>query len=230
MSSKNLTRSLARLLALLLGVAFLALACGEPPTKALEDAENSLLEAASVSECAEEEFRKAEEALAKAKQLVEEGEYDEAAIQAAKAKQLADNAKAAGEANWDDCQKAKNPPDTEGQFEVALDKMETVYFDFNESALTDEAKKKLQKNVEWMKRRPEAKVRIEGHCDEQGTTDYNLALGELRGQTVRKYMMQLGIKPDRLAVVSYGSELPVDLGLNADAYAKNRRAEFKVLQ
>ena len=112
MSSKNLTRSLARLLALLLGVAFLALACGEPPTKALEDAENSLLEAASVSECAEEEFRKAEEALAKAKQLVEEGEYDEAAIQAAKAKQLADNAKAAGEANWDDCQKAKNPPES----------------------------------------------------------------------------------------------------------------------
>lgn len=230
MSSPIPSRSLARLLTALVSVALLALACGEPPTKALEDAENSLLEAASVSECADEEYRKAEEALAKAKQLVEEGEYDDAAIQAAKAKQLADNAKAAGEANWEACQKAKNPPDTDGQFEVALDKMETIYFDFNESKLTDQAKKTLQKNVEWMKRRADAKIRIEGHCDEQGTTDYNLALGELRGQTARKYMMQLGVKQERMSVISYGSELPVDLGLNASAYAKNRRAEFKVVQ
>ncbi|MEO1273703.1 MAG: hypothetical protein AAFX99_36970, partial [Myxococcota bacterium] len=151
--------SLSRTMALLLVLALGALACGSPPTKALEDAENALLQAAGVSECAEEDFRKAEAALDKAKRLSEEGEYDEAAIQAARAKQLADNAKKAGEANWEACQKAKNPPEEEGQFEVDLDKLDPIFFDFNESTLTEEAKKILQKNVDWMKRRPQAKVR-----------------------------------------------------------------------
>ena len=79
-----------------------------------------------------------------------------------------------------------------------------------------------------MKSRPDTTVIIEGHCDEQGSTDFNLALGELRAVSVRKYLVQLGVSQSKLLVVSYGSEMPIELGLTANAFRKNRRADFKV--
>jgi peptidoglycan-associated lipoprotein len=86
----------------------------------------------------------------------------------------------------------------------------------------------LQANVETMKAFPTADVLIEGHCDERGTVEYNLALGERRARSARDYMVSLGVSADRIQIISYGKERPVDFGHNEAAWAKNRRAEFSV--
>ncbi|MCK4857124.1 MAG: peptidoglycan-associated lipoprotein Pal [candidate division Zixibacteria bacterium] len=102
----------------------------------------------------------------------------------------------------------------------------TVYFDFDKYNLRDDARRGLQTNVQLMKANPDLTVLIEGHCDERGTVEYNLALGEKRARSTRDYMVSLGINPDRISIISYGKERPVDLGHNEIAWAKNRRAEF----
>ena len=76
---------------------------------------------------------------------------------------------------------------------------------------------------------PELKVSIEGHCDDRGSDEYNLSLGERRAQSVRAYLVSLGIEPQRLTTISYGEEKPLDTANNEMAWAKNRRAEFKLL-
>ncbi|RMF83721.1 MAG: peptidoglycan-associated lipoprotein Pal [Nitrospinota bacterium] len=108
--------------------------------------------------------------------------------------------------------------------------LQKVYFEFDKATLTEEAKRTLQENAAWLRQHPEVKVQIEGHCDERGTIEYNLALGDRRAQAVKEYLVSLGIAPTRLVTVSYGEERPVDPGHNETAWAKNRRAEFKVLQ
>lgn len=222
-----LQRDRALTLVLMALVLAVSAACAELPTQAMKDAENALKGASSVSECAQGDYAAAQRAFDEAKALVEEGEYEEAALKAVEARKLAVQAEKNGKASWEECQRAKNPP-KEGSFEVDLEKLETVYFDFNESALNEKSKKILQSNAAWLKDRPQVTVTIEGHCDEQGSTDFNLALGELRAGTVKKYLVQLGVSSKNLSVVSYGAEMPVDLSLNAGAFQKNRRAEFKV--
>ncbi len=108
--------------------------------------------------------------------------------------------------------------------------LQPVYFDFDQATLTEEAKAILRQNAVWLKNNPEAKVQIEGHCDERGTDEYNLALGDRRAQVVKNYLVSLGIAPTRLATISYGEEYPVDPGHDETAWAKNRRAEFNILQ
>ncbi len=73
------------------------------------------------------------------------------------------------------------------------------------------------------------KIQIEGHCDERGTAEYNLALGERRANSAKKYLVSLGIPADRLSTISYGKEMPLDPGHNEEAWAKNRRAHFIIL-
>jgi peptidoglycan-associated lipoprotein len=114
------------------------------------------------------------------------------------------------------------------EFAPADTVLKTVYFDFDQASLTEEAKLILRDNAEWMRANPTAEVLIEGHCDERGTDEYNLALGERRAMSVRKYLISLGVDPARLYTISYGEEKPVDLGHNEEAWAKNRRAQFQV--
>ncbi len=210
--------------------------CAKPPEKALADAEKALREAVVVSECAEEEFKEAEEMLAEAKRLVEKGEYDKAEAKAKAAKSLADRARKTGEDRWKDCQDAKNKPVVVEKTPDDIDsllkngRLAAVYFDYNESVLTEPTQKVLQKNAEWMRRNPGAQITIEGHCDERGTTEFNISLGERRAQTVRKYLVQLGIDGSRLKTVSYGSEMPAVVGNSDTSHDKNRRAEFAVTQ
>lgn len=219
---------------LLLSVALFALGCGGPPKEAIEAAEQALREAVVVSSCAEKEFREAEEMLAQAKALVESGDYEEAEVKARLAQKLAESARKAGEERWEDCQKAKAPaevakvPDDEIDQLLKNGRLGAIYFDYDEATLTDQSQKTLQKNAEWMRRNAASRIQIEGHCDEQGTAEYNIALGERRAVAVRKYLVQLGIEGARLSIISYGSEVPALVGNTDASFVKNRRAEFLV--
>lgn len=106
---------------------------------------------------------------------------------------------------------------------------ETVYFDFDRSDLRQDARNILTKNAEiLLKSRPAQKIRIEGHCDERGSAEYNLALGERRATSAMQYLITLGVQPERLSIVSYGKEKPAVQGHDEEAWAKNRRAEFVI--
>ena len=103
-----------------------------------------------------------------------------------------------------------------------------VRFEYDSAALTDEARGMLEKHALWLQGQREARVVIEGHCDERGTVEYNLALGEQRARAVRDYLSSLGVAGTRLRVVSYGKERPLDPGSDEAAMARNRRAHFNV--
>lgn len=103
---------------------------------------------------------------------------------------------------------------------------ENVYFDFDKYNLLPLAQQILQRKAEWLRNNPYVSVIIEGHCDERGTNEYNLALGDRRAESARTYLINLGIEGSQLTTVSYGEEHPVDSGHNEVAWAKNRRAHF----
>ena len=107
---------------------------------------------------------------------------------------------------------------------------EHVYFDFDKSELKPEARAILKKKADWMRANPQYSVRIEGHCDERGTNEYNLALGERRANAAWKFINALGISGNRLSTISDGEERPADPGHNDDAWSKNRRDEFKLIK
>jgi len=106
--------------------------------------------------------------------------------------------------------------------------LRTIYFAFDRADLTEESRATLRANAEWLKANPKYRIRIEGHCDERGTIEYNLALGQRRADAARDYLVSLGVDPGRLTTISYGEERPADPGHNEEAWAKNRRAEFVI--
>jgi peptidoglycan-associated lipoprotein len=99
-----------------------------------------------------------------------------------------------------------------------------VFFDFDQYNLKGAARETLEKQAAWLKRYPGVEITIEGHCDERGTREYNLALGERRANAARDYLIALGVSPDRLRTISYGKERPVALAHTESAWAQNRRA------
>ncbi len=102
-----------------------------------------------------------------------------------------------------------------------------IFFDFDSALLRSDARATLQKVGQGLKRNGK-KVRIEGNCDERGTTEYNMALGDRRARQAEEYLMRLGIPSQRMSIVSYGSERPEDPGHNEKAWAENRRDDFVV--
>jgi len=106
--------------------------------------------------------------------------------------------------------------------------LEDIQFAYDQSDLTDQARATLERNAQWMRAHASAKVRVEGHCDERGTVEYNLALGERRAQATRDYLVSLGVEAGRLSTVSYGKERPLDPSSTDSAFARNRRAHFAV--
>jgi peptidoglycan-associated lipoprotein len=106
--------------------------------------------------------------------------------------------------------------------------LKPVFFELDSAELTRDGQKALDDNAALLKRYPSWTVTIEGHCDERGTAEYNLALGERRAGAARAYLISLGISADRLRVVSYGKEFPFDPGHDETAFAKNRRAHFVI--
>jgi peptidoglycan-associated lipoprotein len=101
-----------------------------------------------------------------------------------------------------------------------------IYFDYDKYNLSGKALSTLSENAEMLMNDPNMNVVIEGHCDERGTDEYNLALGEKRAQAARDFLVNFGIAKSRISVISFGEERPVDPGHNEEAWAKNRRAEF----
>ena len=106
--------------------------------------------------------------------------------------------------------------------------LEDIHFSYDEATLTDEARATLDRHVAMGPEPGDVHVRVEGHCDQRGTVEYNLALGERRAQAAREYLVSKGIPADRLTSSSYGKERPLDTGTDEAAYARNRRAHFAV--
>lgn len=116
---------------------------------------------------------------------------------------------------------------TTEQLQSALDK---IYFDFDSANISESARDTLSKNAAEIMKDRSVKIRIEGNCDERGSTEYNLALGERRAKAARKYLVTMGVKPERLSVISYGEEKPAVQGSDESAWAKNRRDEFVIVK
>ncbi len=109
-------------------------------------------------------------------------------------------------------------------------KLETVYFDYDQWSIREDQKAILNQNAEWLKGNPQVRVRLEGNCDQRGTAEYNLALGQKRADAVKSFLEGLGISRNRIETISYGFERPVDRGQNESAWAKNRRVEFVAIR
>ncbi len=109
---------------------------------------------------------------------------------------------------------------------VQVATLERIHFGFDRYDLSAEAQAILANNATWMNANPAARVQIEGHCDERGSDEYNLALGERRALAAKNHLVSLGVPADRLSVISYGEERPLDQARTEAAYALNRRAEF----
>ena len=105
---------------------------------------------------------------------------------------------------------------------------EDIFFDFDKSTLTPAAQDNLMRKAAWLREHSDATVTIEGHCDDRGTSEYNLALGDRRAASTKAYLIDLGISPSRMVTISYGEERPVDPRSNEEAWAKNRRGHFVV--
>ena len=111
---------------------------------------------------------------------------------------------------------------------VPGDILKDVNFPFDSASLTSAAKSSLKTSAEWLKANPSKKVVIEGHCDERGTVEYNLVLGDKRARSVYDYLRGLGISASQMSTISYGKEFPLDPAHNEAAWAKNRRAHFAI--
>jgi len=101
-----------------------------------------------------------------------------------------------------------------------------VYFDFDRYTIKPDMQERMEKNAQVMLDHPEIKIEIQGNCDERGTNEYNLALGEKRAKAAKDYLVMLGVSPERISVVSLGEERPLALGHNETAWAQNRRDDF----
>lgn len=118
---------------------------------------------------------------------------------------------------------AKKTPGMEGVvYESSL--LKPIYFDYDRYDIRPADAEILKGNAALLKKFPTMKIQIEGHCDERGTNEYNLALGERRASSTKKYLNSLGIAPDRVSIISFGEEKPLDPGHNEGAWSKNRRA------
>ncbi len=107
--------------------------------------------------------------------------------------------------------------------------LQMIHFDFDEYFIRDDAKPVLEANAEWLQQYDTIAIVIEGHCDERGTEEYNLALGEKRAKSTHDYLESLGISVDRIKIISYGKSQPIDFEHTEDAWQKNRRAQFKII-
>jgi len=113
---------------------------------------------------------------------------------------------------------------------AASSPLQDVFFEFDRYDLTSDGRTTLRANADWLKKNSSSRVEIEGHCDERGTNEYNLALGAKRAQAARDFLTSLGITPDRLSTISYGEEIPVCKEPNESCWKQNRRARFVIIQ
>lgn len=117
----------------------------------------------------------------------------------------------------------------EGKSTESTGPLKDIFFDFDSHNLRADARDTLRSNADWLKRNPVTRVEIEGHCDDRGTNEYNLALGAKRAKSAKDYLATLGVSQDRLSTISYGEEIPVCKEANESCWQRNRRGRFVVL-
>jgi len=174
--------------------------------------------------------RKAEELAAQKERERLEAEkkaQEEARLKEEEAKREAARQEAA-KREFEKSLQAKKTPGIEGEvFESGL--LKDIHFDFDRYDVRPQDTELLKQDAAWLAKAPNAKIQIEGHCDERGTSEYNLALGERRANSTKKYLISLGVKADRISTITYGKERPLDPAHTEEAWAKNRRAHSIVL-
>ena len=106
--------------------------------------------------------------------------------------------------------------------------LQDVYYEFDSTDLAADAQAVLKQNADWMKNNPKSRVEVEGHCDDLGSNEYNLALGAKRAQSAKEFLVNEGIAPERLVTISYGKEAPACFEQTAECRVKNRRARFVI--
>ena len=111
---------------------------------------------------------------------------------------------------------------------ISAQDLSDVHFDFDQYNIRDDARPVLEKTARLLNGSPSTRLKIEGHCDERGTSEYNLALGERRAKAVKEFLMAMGVSGNRLSTISYGEERSLCTAHNEDCYAKNRRAHFMI--
>ena len=223
---------------LLLSVSLLACS-GARPAKEEMTKTMTLLESVRKLGCAHDSLSLAEESYAKAQKLFDEKKYDEARVQASAARELAQEVVDAS--GGKPCEvPPPPPPSTEVELPIEDDNvvepfearaepdLKTIYFGFDSSSLTPEAKAIIEENLQWIRDNDDRRIIIEGHCDSRGTFEYNLALSDRRAATVHGYLIQAGIESRRLEPIGVGSEQPVSYRQDTEGYRLNRRVEFKV--
>ena len=241
-------------------VAGLMLGCGGKAKQAVADAEKAVAAAkeSEAPKYAPDEFKSAEDNLALAKNQFDKRKYKDSQASAITARDQAKLAtdralerKKTEEAKAEEMKKLDyNVPSLYGEEEMAKAgeaappktatdvsveeqakaALQDVRFDFDQSTLGEEARGILAGNAAWLKANIAVKIQVEGHCDERGTEEYNLALGQRRAQAVKDYLLSLGLEDGRLKTISYGESLPLDPGHDEAAWAKNRRVHFAVTQ
>ncbi|MCB2200246.1 peptidoglycan-associated lipoprotein Pal [bacterium] len=148
-----------------------------------------------------------------------------AAVEAAREQAIADSIEAVQQAERRRMEAERLEAQRKAAEEAAAkESLQVIYFSLDKSALTDDARNALQNNAELMRKYGDWTVVVEGHCDERGATEYNLALGERRAASVKQYYVEYGIAADRIAMISYGEERPAVEGHNEKAWSQNRRA------
>jgi len=190
-----------------------------------------------ITGCPKKTVLKEEPSVKKAEEPVAEREKaakvdEEKAAKEAKEKELArireEEAKRAKEKEFEKTLVVKKEPGITGEvFESKM--LKDIHFDFDKYDIRPGDAEILKENAALLMKNPGVKIQIEGHCDERGTVEYNLALGERRANSAKRYLSSLGITADRISTISYGEEKPLDPGHNEEAWAKNRRDHFIVL-
>ena len=174
-----------------------------------------------MTSCAKKQIQVSEPVQPTTQEVKAEGDEAKAAEEAKSAAEQEARDEAERQARLRELKMAQKLADEIRNFEA-----ENIYFAFDRSDLTDESKSALREKGNWLRANGDYSVNISGNCDERGTAEYNLALGERRAHAAKKFLMGLGISENRLATISYGEERPVDPGRNDEAWAKNRNDQF----
>ena len=226
------------LISLAVGVMLSACATTQNANDVIDEAVAAMNDTGNASECATLTYEQAKKALAEAQAAAEAGDQETARAKARLAQTLAKQAKEEAELNAEDCAKRlaqqteiaqrldNNVVSDVDDVVVSDETFEVVYFDFDEAQLSSAAVDAIMKNITILKQKPNMTVQLAAHTDERGTTEYNLALSQKRGETVKNYVTTMGIAETRLSVVPYGKEKPVAFGSREQDYALNRRVEF----
>jgi peptidoglycan-associated lipoprotein len=181
-----------------------------------------------VSGCATKSVVKDEEkqAIAEKKSAAETDAEKAAREKALKEAELREQERQLAEKEKAKTEKGKPASETAGI--SPLTGFEFIYFDYDKYAISPESRETLKKVADWLNANSKANLIIEGNADERGTAEYNLALGERRANSAKNYLADLGIDKNRISIISYGKEKPVDSGHTEEAWAKNRNAQFVV--